>query len=252
MNIVLLGDSIAEGLGVAGCSYADGIAANLRATQQEVQITNLAGSANQITSSQALLAKIVSMRPDIVIIAHGITEAIIRPVPSAMKFVPARWRQIGWLDPRPYFSRRWWKRIYHKIESSLRWRIKVYLIKKYGGCTLTAREEFERLMFETVERLLQQTPANIILLTHNGIDERYYPGSLTSLNHYKHSIERVVLGNRTPRVQFCDISDLLEEWSDFFDDHFHPNARGHSKIAKAICTLLPGNTIDTAITVYNT
>ena len=252
MNIVLLGDSIAEGLGVTGCSYADGIAANLRATQQEVQITNLAGSANQITSSQALLAKIVSMGPDIVIIAHGITEAIVRPVPSAMKFVPDRWRQIGWLDPRPYFSRRWWKRIYHKTESSLRWRIKVYLIRRYGGCTLMEMEEFERLMFETVAVLLQQTPANIILLTHNGIDEHFYPGSLTSLNHYKHSIERIVLDSQTPRVQLCDISDLLEEWSDFFDDHFHPNARGHSKIAKAICTLLQGNTIDTTITVYST
>jgi len=32
-------------------------------------------------------------------------------------------------------------------------------------------------------------------------------------------------------VYFCDISNLLNKWEDFFQDHFHPNGQGHIKIA---------------------
>lgn len=239
MRIILLGDSIAAGLGVVGCSYADGLAAKLQPIHPDTQVTNLAATAAQLSSSLTRINDIVSMQPDMVIIAHGITEAIVRPTPSALRLVPRRWRQIGWLDPRPYFSRRLWKRIYHQTESAVRWRVKVHLIKKYGGHTLTSRDEFEQMLSETVETLLNQTSAQVIVLTHNGIDERFYPGSLSSLDHYQRCIEGVVTkAHLSERVHLCDVSCLLNKWSDFFADHFHPNALGHAKIADAICHVI--------------
>lgn len=238
MHIVLLGDSIAQGLGVAGCSYADGIRARLRPTHPQTEVTNLAGTAAQITSSLMKLAEIVSWQPDVVIIAHGITEAIVRPVPSALRLIPRRWRQIGWLDPRPYFSRRPWKNLYHRAESGVRWRVKVGLIKRYGGCTLMPQEEFERALSGAVSTLLHATSTQVILLTHNGIDERFYPHSLSSLNRYQMGTQRVAADCQTGRVRVCDVSRLLDAWSDFFADHFHPNAAGHAKIAEAICEVI--------------
>ena len=238
MLIFLLGDSIAAGLGVAGCSYADGIEAKMRQARVEAKVVNLAGTANQLSSSLNRLVEITASQPEYVIIAHGTTEGIVRPAPESLRFVPARWRQIGWLDPRPYFSRRLWKSLYHRAESGIRWRIKVTLIKKYGGHTLTSAEDFERMLTETVDTLLQQTSATIILLTHNGIDERFYPGSLFSLSAYQKSILRVAAENRTERVRVCDISHLLCQWSDFFADHFHPNANGHAKIAEALSQVI--------------
>ncbi len=242
MQIVVLGDSIAQGLGVAGSSYADKIALELSAVWPDIQLTNFAASAAQLTSSQALLPQIVMMQPDVVVIAHGITEAIVRPTPAALRLVPRRWRTIGWLDPRPYFSRRLWKRLYHKTESAVRWRVKVFLIKKYGTYTFTSADEFEKTLSETIEVLLQQTTAQIILLTHNGIDERFYPHSLSSLNQYKQRMIQVAKETLpTQRVHICDVSGLLTQWTDFFADHFHPNATGHIKIADALKQIILSN-----------
>lgn len=234
MQIVLLGDSIAAGLGVAGCSYADKIEEILNVVPPTTRVISLAGTANQLSFSVTRLGEIIALQPEYVIIAHGITEAIVRPTPRALRHVPARWRQIGWLDPRPYFSRRLWKSIYHRTESALRWRVKVYLIKKYGGATLTSTEDFELLLTKAVTSLLAQTSATVILLTHSGIDDRFYPGSLVSLNSYRDSIVRVAANLAAERVQFCDVSELLNEWDDFFADHFHPNASGHRKIAEVL------------------
>lgn len=238
MHIVILGDSIAQGLGVAGRSYGDILAVELGGARERSQVTNLATSAAMISYSMTLLPDVIALRPEVVIIAHGITEAIVRPTPAALRFVPRRWRQPGWLDPRPYFSRRFWKGLYHRTESAVRWRIKVQLIKRCGAYTSMSTEEFERMLTETVETLLHRTMAHIILLTHNGVDERFYPGSLSSLNQYQHITEQVAADSQAERVQICDVSHSLDEWSDFFADHFHPNSTGHTKIAQAICEIL--------------
>src|SRR6516164_3165063 len=112
MNIVVLGDSIAEGLGAAGKAYPDQLAERLsRRSGIEVRLVNLAYTAFQISDSVHLLGLVRSSSPDLVIIAHGISEALVRPAPRALRFAPARWRNKGWMDPRPYFSRRWHRRL---------------------------------------------------------------------------------------------------------------------------------------------
>ena len=247
IRIVILGDSIAAGLGVKGACYGDLISEVFIRAGKSVELRNLAHTGFQISDSLLLLPEVKTFAPDFVIIAHGITEAIIRPVPSSMRFIPGRWRQLGWLDPRPFFSRRLWKRIYHQTESSLRWRIKVHLIKTYGGFTLTSADEFQHILSETVEMLLQQTSANIILLTQTGVDERFYPGSLSSLNLYRQCMENIVSGSRTEKVRLCNVTHLLREWSDYFEDHFHPNVAGHAKIAEAIYAILPTKTTESMI-----
>lgn len=232
MRIIVLGDSIAQGLGVKGQAYAD-LLGN--------QIINLAQSAAQIDYSYSLLPEIAALQPDIVIIAHGITEAIVRPTPAALKLIPKRWRKIGWLDPRPYFSRRFHKRCYQQSESALRWRVKVLLIRCFGGQTLGLPDDFECSLFTMTEALLRQTQAHVILLTHTGIDERFYPKSAASLERYLLCAKSAASRASSPaRVSFCNVSGRLDRWSDYFADHFHPNAVGHEKIAKAIRGIITG------------
>ena len=233
MHVVLVGDSIAEGLGVAGRAYADVLGEILRRDGADVRVTNLARSARQIGETAGLLPETVALRPDVVVIAHGVTEGIVRPRTAALRLVPPRWRRIGWLDPRPYYSRRPGKRAYQKAESAIRWRVKNLLIGVYGGATLTSAPDFERTLADTVETLLRQTGARIVLLTPGGIDGRFYPGSPASLRGSGESIERVALNARqNGRVTVCRLAGLLDEWGDFLDDHFHPNAVGHARIAQ--------------------
>jgi lysophospholipase L1-like esterase len=235
LRMVVLGDSIAEGLGVKGCCYADLLQKRLVELGRQVTLLNLAYTAFQITDSRKLWPEVISFGPDIVVLAHGITEAIVRPKPSALRLVPLQWHRIGGLDPRPYYSRRVWKRLVQQLESAVRWRVQVQLIRRSGGETLMAPENFECELTKCLDALLNRTSAQVILLTHSGIDKRFYPDSLESLQRFQQSITRAALQAAVPnRVQVSDVSCQLDQWTDFFADHFHPNALGHAKIAAAL------------------
>lgn len=236
MRIAVLGDSISAGLGVRGFSYGDRLKERLDLkSQRPVTVHNLAGSAMQISESLTKLPEVVRLRPDWVILAHGITEAIVRPTESALRYVPARWRKAGWMDPRPYYSKRLRRVIVQRIESSIRWRVKVFLIRRGGGITWKTIEEFEDLMIRAIEKLLTETECRIVLLSHCGIDERYYPDSSGSLNRYQTVVERIYDKYRSGgRVHYCDVSGVCDRWNDYFEDHFHPNASGHEKMAKQL------------------
>lgn len=240
MKIIVIGDSIAKGLGVQGKSYGDQLAAALRnRLNQDVALINMAGSAMQISGSRMLLPEIVSHNPDLIVLAHGITEAIVRPLPESLRYVPARWRKAGWLDPRPYFSRRITRRWLQKLESALRWRVKVLLLHLFGGATWKSRSEFEAQMADFVRTILSATTAKVILLTHCGIDERFFPWSSDSLEVYKEVILSLPSKLQAwERVGVCDITQTCSRWDDFFDDHFHPNASGHEKIAAELLRYL--------------
>ena len=240
MKIIVVGDSIAEGLGVAGHSYADLLGPYLsREWGCDVTTQNLAHTGTQITDTLKLIRKIVSAQPDVVVVAHGVTEAIVRPSQRAMRYVPPRWRQKGWLDPRPYFSRRPHKRLSQQIESALRWRLKVFLIKMFGGETWLSPQEYHDALRHFVDALRENTPARIVFLTPPNIDDKFFPGSTESLRSYQEQTENVAVAlSETRRVSVCYLESLLEQWSDFFVDHFHPNASGHIKIADALVAVL--------------
>jgi hypothetical protein len=189
-RLAVIGDAAAEGLSVKGNSYSDLLRAQLEENGSQTTLLNLAYTGYQASDSSKLLQEVVAFDPSIIIIAHGITEALIRPKQEAMRLIPSRWRQVGWLDPRPYFSRRLWKSVYHRSESGIGWRVKVYLIKKYGGCTLTSVEDFEQMLANIVSTLLQETKATIILLTYNGTDERIILIRFLPCNAIKSALHR--------------------------------------------------------------
>ena len=239
MRILIIGDSIAEGLGVQGSSYGDQLRAQLEKAGNEVALLNLSHTGYQISDSYKLLPVAFGFSPNFIIVAHGITEAIKRPKQKAMRFVPPRWRQKGWLDPRPYYSRRLLKRLPQQVESALRWRWKGCLIRSFGGETWTSQPDFSEAVNGLVYAILDHTSAQVILLTQCGLDERFYPGSPASLREYQTIVERIALSYRsTARVHICDVSQKLKKWDDFFVDHFHPNLMGHQKIADSLYDLI--------------
>lgn len=235
-TIVVLGDSTAHGLGVAGHAYADQVAALLRADlKRDVIVHNFAKSASQIDESLTKLPAILELDPDFVVIAHGVSEAIIRPSARAMKRVPRRWQQAGWLDPRPYFSARLLKGAYQCIESVIRWRVKVCLIRLSEPTNWMARNDFENHTREALRTLLSRSRASIILLSSLAVDEEGYPGSPQSLKSFRRALASVAEAEQfKQRVTFVDISGSLDQWGDYFHNRFHPNRSGHQKIAERL------------------
>lgn len=240
MKFVVLGDSIAAGLGVKDRSYCDLLLEKLKDSYRNAQALNLAGSAMQINESRACLSKVIDHQPDVVVIAHGITEAIIRPRQKSLRFVPKRWRRAGWMDPRPYYSRRPWRRFIQRLESSIRWRVKNILIRNFGGLTWMSQTDYENHLKEVVTQLIHHMNAKIILMSHCGIDEKFFPNSLTSLDRFNSITERVsrIYENQ---VFYCELRYVCEKWDDFFQDHFHPNEKGHRKIANKIYEIMVRN-----------
>lgn len=230
MHVVVLGDSIAAGMGAKDLGYVDLLRDWAGST------TAIAGSAMQLGESKGLLLpRLEELHPDAIVVAHGITEAIIRPTSDALRWMPRRWRRLGWMDPRPYYSRRPGKRIAQRLESEMRWRVKAALIRVAGGCTLTSASDFCANLEVCLREVLGRTRAAVVVLSHPGLDERYFPGSMRSLDTYWRGARCVVESFAgTARVRACDISQLLDRWGDYCHDHFHPNATGHAKIAAAI------------------
>ncbi|AJS59966.1 SGNH/GDSL hydrolase family protein [Paenibacillus sp. IHBB 10380] len=240
MLIVFLGDSITEGLGVIRfrTSYADLLKLKLNSSySQSVQIINYGASAMQVNESREKYEEeILELQPDIIVFAHGNTESLVREQTKYLKLVPKRWRRAGWMDPRPYYSTRKTRKWLEKIESGLRWRVKVTLIKVFGGKQWMSLTEFKKQTTDfTMTILNHNKQTNIIFLMPGDIEERYFPGSPESMRKYREVFKELSeLNKSSDRIFMCDSSQYLHKWNDYFMDRFHPNEQGHNQIAEAL------------------
>lgn len=224
VQLLLFGDSVAKGLGVQGARYAGIVAERLG-----LELVDFSGSAMMIDQSLDAF----SQRPvpgGLAIIAHGITEAIVRPTPRALALMPARWRNPGWMDPRPYYSRSWWKRVPQRLESAARWRIKNLLIRILGGTQWRSPDAYRSALHDLLERLITSGTA-VVVLGSPDLDERYFPGSPQQLHRYDDI--NAALAEQLGAMHIR-LSDRLDAWDDYLADHFHPSVSGHARIAGEI------------------
>lgn len=240
MLIVFLGDSITEGLGVmrSKSSFANLLQMKLKSScSQPVEIINFGASAMQINESRKKYEKkILDLEPDIIVFAHGNTESVVREKKKYLRFLPKRWRRPGWMDPRPYYSTRTYRRWLEKLESGIRWRVKVTLINIFGGEQWMSLTEFRQQITDFVmTNLNHSAKTKIIFLTPGDIEEKYFPGSPESMKKYSQVMKDIYEHTKSSnRVFMCDSSQCLHQWNDYFYDRFHPNEAGHDKIAEAL------------------
>ncbi|CAM3270297.1 SGNH/GDSL hydrolase family protein [Paenibacillus lupini] len=248
MNIVVMGDSITEGLGVkrSGKTYANLLQDKLLTVYSKpFEIINLGSSAMQIDESRIRYEEQIlgQVNVKVVIIAHGITEAIVRPKKEQLKYLPRRWRKPGWTDPRPYYSRKFLRRMFEMLESGIRWRTKAFLIRLFGGEKWMPIDQFAKHLSDCTRMLLNDNrDLHVIYLSPIDIEEKYFPHSKESLKQYKEQLNEIC-GRLGSRVHLCDASLSLHRWSDYFEDRFHPNEQGHEKIADALLRTIMENSI---------
>ena len=168
--------------------------------------------------------------PDILVVNHGITEAIIRPSPHLLRYMPPRWRRPGWMDPRPYYSSRPVRRALQWAESATRWRLKNWLIAMDGGERWATLEAFEAALVALLDPLQGRVP-RIVLVSHFGIDSAFFPGSAASLDGFWEVTQEVAVGRG---VCALDLRRRLDRSKHFLSDGFHPNVQGHRVIAEAL------------------
>jgi GDSL-like lipase/acylhydrolase family protein len=220
MRLVVFGDSIAAGMGARGRAFPI-----LLAEQLEIELINFAGTASPVGWTARHAGEVRS--DDLVLVAHGSTEAILRPTDRALRLVPKRWRKPGWLDPRPYFSSRSVKRLGQRVESGARWRVKGALMRIFGATQWHTPERYEDELAELIVRL----PRPPIVLGTLPLDDRYFPGSRAEVERYSKIGARVA---RRHGSKYVDLTGVCDEWEDFCADHFHPNVEGHKKISQTV------------------
>lgn len=233
IRILLLGDYFAAGLGTT-LPYIELIKSHF-SQHGVVEILNLSASAKMITESSKKIDDLVVFDPDLVILAHGITEAVIRQSGGALAWMPPRWRRPGWMDPRPYFSQRPVKRFVQRLESALRWRVKVLLVRHFARTRWMSPVQYGKGLCHLVDAIHSHTKAFVVLVSHPGIDDRYFPGSGVTLDRFwSVALNVAKAAERPDRLETLDVRQSCDRWSDFFADHFHPNLRGHEKIARSV------------------
>lgn len=224
LTLVVFGDSIANGMGCRGAAYPHLLAQRLGASYVDLTATGA-------QLSEAAERRQEAAGADIALISFGITEAMIRPSERALRFMPKRWRNPGWMDPRPYYSTRLATRLAQRVDSALRWRVKAALIRLTGGMRWGCPKAFERDLAHLVGFLKDHGTKEIVIIGRFGHDEKYFPRSAASADEFLAVNRRVALATG---VTFCEGIGICREWEDYLLDHFHPNLTGHERIADHI------------------
>ncbi len=222
-RLILLGDSIAGGLGSRASRYGD-----IGAAKFGWKLADHSASGSTIAESLARFRE-NPVQGCAVLVAHGITEPILPPDPAHLRWAPPRWRCLGWMDPRAYYSSNVWRRILQRVESELRWRTKTVTMK-FGTIQLMSQEAYCVAYTELCD-LFEGDNTPVFTLEPTHIDERFFLGSSHEQALYWTSIKPAVRHH----VLLCD---EFEPWSDYLLDHFRPNSKGYEFIAARVIRVM--------------
>lgn len=238
MKIILLGDSITQGLGSKKINFTKELQ---KLMGEETKITNLALTGTTILYAIDILDKIKEEKPDLVFILYGNVDAQIRPNREGFIFkkLPTRFKinNGSMISPRPFYSQQWDKKILQKGENLLRTIIRKLIYAVDGTEQWVDINEFETTYCLLCDKL-NDLQINYFLCSTVYIDNKLFPGSLEEYAKYNNVIKKLAIRNRVPFIDIYNMfsTAVLEKgWSKYYNyDHFHPNEAGYILMAEKI------------------
>lgn len=236
-DVVLLGDSITQGLGSRRVSFSQSLQGNLG---EGFRVLNLAYTGTTIDFPLALVGDVrFPSWGGVAVILYGNVDAQIRPSRTGRVFpmLPVRFQKNGMLMPRPFYSRNKAKSIVQHGENLLR---KVFsrVIEAVDGTEQwVSLSSFEAQYRELVRQLGERGFVSVCCSTVY-IDEALFKGSLDQYVAFNMAIERIACEFGTPYVDLFSLlrAAVSESGRDgsYSKDHFHPNGNGYLLIADRI------------------
>lgn len=234
MKIAIFGDSISEGIGKRKINFCSYLKTLLSISCNEVCIDNYARTGTTIHYLSNILNQSLD-RYDIAVIGYGNVDAMLRPdrdhLPNYYNYLPSRYKQNGMLNPRPYYSTRWYKKIVQHCDSFIRITLNKILLNLQGACTWVSISEFYDEYLQCVRTLKKSGCANVILLSTVHVGDKYFPGTNDEYIKFNDSIRKIA---GQEKCAFIDLFSLMRDEKYFYEDLFHPNAEGYNKIAELI------------------
>ena len=235
IKIAVFGDSISEGIGSKRLNYCMPLEAKINnAVNRTVEISNFASTGTTIRFIETKEPELVGKKFNYVLIAYGNVDAMLRPDTSSRlnlyAHIPSRYKKTGMLNPRPYFSRVWYKSAIQHVDSWVRWNLNQCLLRIQGSITWVGANEFRDAYQNAVSMLWKYTD-QIIMLSTVRVSEKYFPGTNEMYKQYNSIIEEIAERNH---CKYIDIYNHLCDRSYFYEDEYHPNEAGYQLIADII------------------
>lgn len=180
----------------------------------------------------------------IIVIGLGNVDAklICKDQPSSYaginfyRLLPKRYQGAN-LDPRPYFSRKFFKCIFQKVESLVRVFIKRFLMWIQGTENIVDILEFEKYILIIIDLIYRNVSEfSIYILSTVPINHFGFKGSSESFKTYDEILRNISISRKN--VIFVDIKNELETFkfdnSYFCDDGFHLKAKAHDLVARKL------------------
>lgn len=236
-KIVLLGDSITQGLGSKRINFSEKLDSLLGC---DYEVCNCALTGTTVDYPLSLLAENKMPDFDLVLILYGNVDAQIRPNREGAIFrhIPRRYQQNGMLMPRPFYSKSNKKKFFQMIDNWMR-RIISKLIRGIDGTEQwVPLPDFEKKYELLIDELSKSGNTEIVCVSTVFIDDALFRGTEAEYIKYNESIRNI---SAKKGVGYLDIYTPLkrkverEGWSSCFNaDHFHPNGLGYNMMAKLI------------------
>lgn len=232
-KIILLGDSITQGLGSKKINFTQALQDRLGSSYS---VENMALTGTTILYAKQILDKIIAKKPDYVVILYGNVDAQIRPNRKGTIFphIPGRFQKNGMLTPRPFYSHSILKKIGQKIDNSLR-RFFSFLIYKFDGAEQWVGKELFQETYGFVCRQLLMRECQVVACSTVFIDDAVFPGSLKQYKIFNSEISAIAVKYH---CMFVDLYSPLEKgvkesgWEAYYNyDHFHPKEGGYKLIS---------------------
>lgn len=243
MKCIIMGDSISEGIGSRRINYE----ASLLSYCPKIQnIINMAKTGSTIMYGQSILKNVIAESPDIVIIMYGSVDAQIRANIHRNRFgvcnlIPKRYRIGGMLDPRAFYSKKWYRILPDRLDNIFRYILKKLVLLTQGKTQLISLSNFKD-SYDYILHLLSNNDIKIIAVSTMYIDDKYFLHSSSQYEIYNSIIANIAEKYGANYVDLYNITKWNTEqygWNKLYShDHFHPNEDGYKLIARAIAEFI--------------
>lgn len=234
MKIILLGDSITQGLGSKKINFVNELNRLLPTTT----ILNWALTGTTIGYAAQLLPQILDEKPNFVVVLYGNVDAQLKPNRKGkiFKHLPKRFQggNGSMILPRPFYSSKWYKRYPQYVENILRTIFRNLIFKTDGVEQWVSYPDFMNY-YKQLLRVLQQAHISTLACSTVYIDENLWPGTVEQYKKYNAGIATLCKQKFCP---FIDIYTLFYNevkkngWEQSYNfDHFHPNGNGYKLLA---------------------
>ena len=245
MKVILLGDSITQGIGSKAVNYQAELELLLG---DESMVLNWAVTGSTIDCAVAVCARLIEERPDFVVLLYGNVDAQIRPCRTGklFRYLPGRFGAVNgcMILPRPFYSHKWYLWLLQRLENALRSLFR-HMFYHFDGTEQWVQPERYLQTLDAVCKRMHSAGIHPVICSTVYIDERLFPGR--DVEYRK--INALMLQYATENgYDFVYLYSALKQrvqqegWSVCYnEDHFHPNAAGYHVFATQIVKALNRN-----------